>query len=597
MKKKYSILSFICILLLNITNISNAQIKIDYSLEMPKPHTHYFEVGMHLKNIEQAILNKGYLDIKMAVWTPGSYLVRDFAKNVEGMVAKVDNRSEKIIKINKNTWRIKLKPQSKEVQVNYSVYAFELSVRTSFIDDSHGYLNPGSVFVYINQLKNTPANLTITPFKDWSTITTGLKETSKNVFEIPNLDILVDSPIEIGNQKEYSFDVNGTVHKIGYYGDSKFDSTRLFSDMKRLCKTAIDIYGEIPCKNYTFILIPTLNNYGGLEHLNSTTCIFPRNFFESEKTYKKILSLLAHEYFHLWNVKRLRPYALGPFNYEAENITSMLWFSEGFTSYYENYILRKSGLITSQDYLTNFVEDINIIENQSGTSIQSVSESSIDAWIKFYKPNENSKNSTVSYYTKGAILGGILNMEILKNTNGTKNLDDFMQTMYQTYFVNLKKGFTDSEFKTSLEKFIGKKMDDFYEKCIYGTSPIDYNAAFDVVGLELNNVNENSNSPYLGVSFTGNIVKFIAKDSPAYESGLNVNDEIISINDKTEDPTKCIATKKPGETIAIKLIRDGIQKNLKVELKRNTNKFYEFVIKPNRTSKQEELYNKWLNIN
>ncbi len=597
MKRTYSLFLIITIFFLITTNISKAQIKIDYFLQMPKPHTHYFEVEMQLKNLDQSTLKKGYIDFKMAVWTPGSYLIRDFPKNVEGMVAKIDNGVEKIIKINKNTWRLKLKPQTKQIQINYSVYAYELSVRTSFIDDSHGYLNPGSVFIYINQLKNTPASLTIKPFKDWNTITTGLKEVSKNVFDIPNLDVLIDSPIEIGNQKVYTFEVNAIPHKIGYYGDSKFDSTRLISDMKRLCKTAIDIYGEIPCKNYTFILIPTLNNYGGLEHLNSTTCIFPRNFFESEKNYKKILSLLAHEYFHLWNVKRLRPYALGPFNYETENITSMLWFAEGFTSYYENYILLKAGLINQKEYLATYVEDINTIENQTGTQIQSVSESSIDAWIKFYKPNENSKNSTVSYYTKGTVLGGILNIEIIKSTNGQKNLDDFMRLMYQNFYIKLNKGFTDIEFKTSLEKFIGKKMDNFYEKYIYGTETIDYNKIFDFIGLSLDDKNADSNSSYLGVSLLGNKINFIARDSPAYNTGLNVYDEITSIDNKTDDLTKYIASQKTGDTINIKIIRDGLPKNIKVTLGKNLSKFYEFKINENKTPEQEKMYNKWLNIN
>ena len=571
--------------------------KIEYFLSMEQPQTHYFDVVMKVSNFDAKTKQQGFIDFKMAVWTPGSYLVREYAKNVESFSVTSGTSNLKSDKINKNTWRVRLLASSNEAIVKYKVYANELSVRTSFIDDSHGYLNPASVMMYVNEWKQFPSTVNIKPYKNWNTISTGLKSLGNNTYEAENLDILIDSPIEIGTQKVLSFDLNGIPHKIAMYGDVKMDEAKVTADFKKICETALTIVGEHPCKDYTFLIHNLAQGGGGLEHLNSTTCQTSRSAYTDEKKYQSFMSLIAHEYFHLWNIKRIHPKALGPFDYENENYTHLLWFSEGCTSFYQNYILRKANMMTPEEYLTTYGSEINTIENQPGNKIQSATESSWDAWIKFYRPNENSRNSTVSYYDKGAVLGGILNLVILKETKGSKNLDDVMKGLYQEYYKKHGRGFTDEEFQKMVESIVGKPMEDFFRKYIFGTETIPYNTFFEAVGLQLKDKYIDKIEPYLGTEFRGGGLKItsIIRDSPAYNDGLSVGDEILQVDgSRPDDISKIVSTKKIGDVIEVKVRRDGLEKKYNITLQRNSVK--NLVLEPleNQTKAQQEMYKKWL---
>jgi len=571
--------------------------KIEYFLSMEQPQTHYFDVVMKVSNFDKKTKQQGFIDFKMAVWTPGSYLIREYAKNVESVSVTSGPSSLKSDKINKNTWRVRLLTTSNEVTVKYKIYANELSVRTSFIDDSHGYLNPASVLMYVNEWRQLSSTINIKPYKNWNTISTGLKSLGNNTYQADNLDILIDSPIEIGRQKIFSFDLKGIPHKIAMYGDVKIDEDKVTADFKKVCETAMTIVGEHPCKDYTFLIHNIAQGGGGLEHLNSTTCQTSRSCYSDEKKYQSFMSLIAHEYFHLWNVKRIRPKALGPFDYENENYTHLLWFSEGCTSFYQNYILRRANMMNPEDYLKAYGDEINTIENQPGNKIQSVTESSWDAWIKYYRPNENSRNSTVSYYDKGAVLGGILNLIIIKETKGLKNLDGVMKGLYQEYYKKQGRGFTDEEFQKTVESVAGKPMGDFFQKYIFGTGTIPYNTFFETVGLQLKDKNIDKIEPFLGTEFKGGGLKItsVMRDSPAYNDGLNVGDEILEIDgSKPDDIVKIISSKKIGDIIKVKVRRDGLEKMYNVTLQRNPLK--NLVLEPlkNQTKAQMEMYKKWL---
>jgi predicted metalloprotease with PDZ domain len=573
------------------------QPKIEYFLSMEQPQTHYFDVVMKLSNFDAKTKQQGFIDLKMAVWTPGSYLIREYAKNVEGVSVTSGTSNLKSDKINKNTWRVRLLAASNEATIKYKVYANELSVRTSFIDDSHGYLNPASVMMYVNEWRQVSSTVSIKPYKYWNTVSTALKPLGNNVFEAENLDILIDSPIEIGTQKVLSFDLKGIPHKIAMYGDVKMDEPKVTADFKKVCETAMTIVGEHPCKDYTFLIHNIALGGGGLEHLNSTTCQTSRSSYSDEKRYQGFMSLIAHEYFHLWNVKRIRPKALGPFDYENENYTHLLWFSEGCTSFYQSYILRKANMMTSEEYLTNYGNEINTIENQPGNKVQSATESSWDAWIKYYRPNENSRNSTISYYDKGAVLGGILNLAILKETNGSKNLDDLMKGLYQEYYKKQSRGFTDEEFQKMVESVAGKPMGDFFQKYIFGTETIPYNTYFETVGLQLKDKNADKLDPFLGTEFRGGGLRItgVVRDSPAYNDGLNVGDEILQIDGaRPDDIAKLVTSKKIGDVMEVKVKRDGLEKKYNITLQRNPAK--NLVLEPleNQTKEQISMYKKWL---
>lgn len=586
---------------------SSSTMAIAYTLSMPKPQTHYFQVKMQVNGTDsQAFKSQGYVEVKMPVWTPGSYLVREYAKNVEGFRAESpEGKPLKAQKLNKNTWRVYHQGVS-TTNIYYSVYAYELTVRTSFLDESHGYLNGASVFMFVNQYKEAPATLTIEPYSQWKTVSTGLTPIpgQRFTYNVPNFDILVDSPIEIGNHKVLKFETLNIPHFVAMYGEATYDENRMLKDMKKVTEEASKVVGEHPCRDYTFLVHNIANGGGGLEHLNSTSLQVSRTAYKNEARYLGFLSLVAHEYFHLWNVKRIRPKALGPFDYENENYTHLLWVAEGLTTFYQTYILRRAGFYSPEQYLTSVATGIAGIENTPGQRVQSLAESSWDAWIKHYRPNENSKNTAISYYDKGAVVGGLLNLAIIESTKGQRNLDDVMRYLWDEYYKKQKRGFTDEEMQAAIEKVAGKSMEAFFQQYIWGTEPIDYNKFFQPFGCQLVEYN-NSRDAYLGADTKTTegslLVSLVYRDGPAYNQGLNVNDEIVAIDGgkvpaNVEALNRIMSTKAPNDVINLTVVRDGLIKNLSIQLGQNPNKTYKIQRVANPTAEQEALYNKWLFI-
>lgn len=501
---------------------------------MPKPQNHYFEVEMHLTDFEG-----DYIDIQMPTWAPGSYLVREFARHVNLVKAKDSNdKLLNVYKRNKNTWRIE-KGDSKAVTINYEVYAFELTVRTSFLDLTHGYINGTSVFMYPENDKNLGGELHITPYKDFKKISTALPikgeglstENRTQIFTFENYDHLGDSPIEIGNQEVFTFDAAGVKHKVAMYGAGNYDIPTLQKDMAKVVESATNVFGENPNKEFLFIIHNVMKGGGGLEHCASTSLSVNRWTYEGE-AYIQFLSLVAHEYFHLWNVKRIRPVELGPFNYNEENYTSLLWVMEGFTSYYDELILRRAGFYTEQQYLKKLNTILNYVEGSVGNKVQPVAHASYDAWIKAYRTNENSANTIISYYPKGQLLASVLDAMIVNKYKGKKSLDDFMQTLWNKYYKKLNRGFSEDEFQAELEVFLKMDLSTFFKDYVFGVKTIPYNFYFSEIGLTVKDVS--SVKPSFGASVYNNngkvIVRRIRANSAAEESGLSVNDEIISFN-------------------------------------------------------------------
>lgn len=521
---------FSFILLLSLSSTALAQ-SIKYELKMPKPQNHYYHVEMVLEGFSDKTV-----DVKMPIWAPGSYLAREFAKNVNLVKAYDASGNELAVKkTNKNTWKIN-KGKAKKITVKYEVYAFEISVRTSFLDLTHGFVSGSGVFMYIDGYKNKSGKVDIYPYEDFNVITTALKEAPEGVskdgfttYVFDDYDQLVDCPIEIGNQEVFDFMAAGVKHTVAMYDFGNYDIESLKKDMAKVVEATTDVFGQNPNKEYTFIVHNGTS--GGLEHTNSTVLGANRWGYEGEK-YIDFLELVAHEYFHLWNVKRIRPIELGPFNYDEENYTSLLWVMEGFTSYYEKLVLLKAGYFDSKTFLNKMFSSLNYVEGSMGARVQPVSHASFDAWIKAYRPNENSQNTTASYYSRGSVIAMMLDAKIIANHKGEKTLDDFMRLIYDKYYVGKGRGFSESEFKQELTSFLGESMDEFYEKYIDGTEIPDYPSIFAPVGLKVEYVGKPKPSVGMSLSQEGGktIIKRIRSNSPAEESGLSVNDEIIGVN-------------------------------------------------------------------
>lgn len=568
-----------------------------HEISMAAPHTHYFQVKTTLE-LSQAQWNKPFVDFKMAAWTPGSYLIREFARNVESLTTEKNGQAVPVEKINKNTWRVYLSKGQKQVTISYDVYAFELSVRTSFLDDTHGYINPASVLLYVKEFSNQAQWVKINPHKSFLRISTALKQHAEHVFIAKDLDELIDSPIEIGNHQVFQFKVGNIPHQIAFYGPAKVDTTKFIADVKKMCEEAAKVIGVHPCDHYLFIVHNLLRGSGGLEHLNSTTCQVSRAAYETESGYHGILGLLSHEYFHLWNVKRIRPKALGPFDYENENYTHNLWLSEGMTSYYGALILQRSGQTTTEAYLKGVADEISSVENQPGNKVESAASSSWDAWIKYYRPNENSRNSSISYYSKGSVLGTVFNLWIIQQTKGKASLDDVFRYLYQNYYVKLQRGFTDAELENAFSKVAGVSAKSMFEKYIYGTATPDYAALLKEVGYEWSDSNQGKTQPFLGITVAAGKITSVVRGSSAYDFGLNVGDEILKVNSDTfENLEKTMKDKKVGDTILFTVRRDGLERTLAVPLGKSTIAAFKISPMEHLTDSQKELRMKWLGKN
>lgn len=569
--------------------------QIQYTVTFPEAQAHYADIEMNISGLEQNQLN-----LKLPVWTPGSYLVREFSKNIESLSALANNKSVEVVKTRKNIWQLNTQGLT-AVTIKYRVYAFEISVRTSFIDASHGFLSISGMFLYPDGMLHQPSTIHIVPYKNWSKVSTSLEMVNNDPFTrySPDYDILFDSPIEVGNQDIFTFDAAGVKYEVAMVNEGNYDKARLKKDMAHIVELETAIYGENPNKHYTFIVHNYAKGGGGIEHLSSTVLGAARNSYGTEAGYQGFLGLVAHEHFHLWNVKRLRPIALGPFDYDNENYTTDLWIAEGFTAYYDNLVVHRTKLYSTENYLGVLASDINTVENQPGAKVQSLSQASFDAWIKYYRPDENAINTTVSYYNKGSLIAMLLDLEIINDTQGAKSLDDVMRYMYQEYYKNKKRGYTDAEFKQALEKFADCNLDDFYRKYVNGLDDLNYNQYLGYAGYQLVNDYANTSNPTLGIKTTivnGRVkVLNVLRGSAAWIDGISVNDEIVAINGlPIADFTNLLPGKQVGDKVTVNLFRDGRPMDIPVTLLKDEQVKYRIISLDKVTPQQLTVRNKWL---
>jgi predicted metalloprotease with PDZ domain len=557
---------------------------INYRLKMEKPQNHYFQVEMELTDFKE-----NEVTVKMPVWAPGSYLVREFSKNVD--LVKAKDEKGQVLAVNKktkNAWVIS-KGAAKKVVVSYEVYAFELSVRTSFLDLTHGFVSGSGVFMYVDGHQELAGQLTVVPFKDFAKVSTALPKSAESVaadgvqsFVFKNYDQLVDCPIEIGNQEVFTFKAAGVLHTVAIYGAGNYNVDRLKADMAKIVETATGVVGENPNKEYTFIIHNVVDGQGGLEHCNSCTLSVNRWTY-SDTEYLGFLSLVAHEYFHLWNVKRIRPIELGPFNYDEENYTSLLWVMEGFTTYYDELLLVRAGYTDDTDYLQKLQGTVNYVEGSVGARVQPVAHASFDAWIKAYRPNENSSNTTMTYYSRGQMLAALIDVMIVSKYDGKKCLDHFLQQLYNKYYKKLNRGFSEQEFKTELEELLGENLDGFFAKYVNGTDIAPLSETFAKVGVQVTEIGLPRASFGAGLRQDGGktIVRSIRAGSAAELAGLSVNDELIGCNGYRVDQTdfeQFVNGVENGAQFKILVSRDDILYELSVKMTMYDRPQYQFKV-------------------
>lgn len=422
------------------------------------------------------------IDFKMPQWMPGYYQIMNYAKSVENISAK--DKKGNIISIenlNDNTWRI-IDGGKKKFYISYDIKTDRKFVANSYIDESHAYIVSANSFLYVEGYKDIPVSVEVEMYENWKDIATGLQKAAvkSNEFIALDFDILYDCPLLIGNLEELpSFKINGIEHKFIGYNIGDFDKIQFMEMLKKVVESAVNIIGDIPYEQYTFIGIGP--GQGGIEHLNNTVVSFNGDRLNSPEALTSMLNFLAHEYFHHYNVKRIRPFELGPFNYDQENRTNLLWVSEGLSVYYEYLIVKRAGIMDAKSLLSHLEEHINSVENNPGRHYQSLIQSSYYTWEDGPFGNYG---KGISYYQKGPIVGLLLDFAIRNATQNKRSLDDVMQLLYWNYYKNAHRGFTDAEFQQTCEAIAGLSLQPVFEY-VNTTKEIDYNTYLNYAGLTL----------------------------------------------------------------------------------------------------------------
>ncbi|BCS35331.1 peptidase M61 [Luteitalea sp. TBR-22] len=504
----------------------DADAAISYTLRFPDAARHYVDVEATYPTAGQA-----RIELMMPVWTPGSYLVREYARHVEAVEVTEPAGAKAPVKVRKNRWAIETGGAAR-VTVRYRVYGREMSVRTNWVESRYALLNGAATYLTLVGGLQRPHHVSLVLPQGWTRAMSGLPEAGGR-FTAADFDTLVDSPIVAGDLKVYEFTQSGKPHYLVNVNEGgNWDGARAVGDVQKIVAEQEKLWGSLPYDKYVFINMITEAG-GGLEHKNSTVLMTSRWAMGTRQSYLGWLGLVSHEFFHVWNVKRMRPAALGPFDYETENYSPSLWVSEGFTSYYGDLLVRRAGLSTDAEYANGLSNQIRALESTAGRLVQPVTQSSYDAWIKQYRPDENSGNTGISYYTKGAVIAALLDARIRFGTNSQKSLDDVMRLAYQRY--SGAKGFTEAEFRAVVVEVGGESLRDVLVRALDTTQPLDYQPLLDAYGLQFAPSDSRATRGWLGIRTRVDagrlVISEVQRGTPAAQAGLNVDDEIIAIGD------------------------------------------------------------------
>ncbi|HET9013520.1 MAG TPA: PDZ domain-containing protein, partial [Gemmatimonadaceae bacterium] len=571
-----------------------------YTLSFPAPQTHYLEISASVPTDRRP-----EVELMMAVWTPGSYLVREYERNVEAVTAAgSDGRALAVVKSDKNRWRITTGGAA-TVTVKYRVYAREMSVRTNWVEAGFALVNGAPTFLTLADRTPRAHEVVITPATGWARSVTGLPEMSggPHRYRAPDFDTLADSPILVGNPAVYEFTLDGKKHYLVNEGEGGvFDGARAVKDIEAIVREYRRMWGFLPYDKYLFLNLLTEAG-GGIEHKNSTVLMASRWTTRTRRTYNAWLDLASHEFFHAWNVKRLRPVELGPFDYENEVHTKNLWIAEGVTEYYADLALHRAGLITREEYLDSVSDRIEELQTTPGRLVQSAEMASFDAWIKYYRPDENSINTSVSYYTKGSVVGLLLDARIRKATNGARSLDDVMKAAYEKY--SGMRGYTADEFRAVAEQVAGVSLKAFWDSAVTGTDELDYKETLETLGLRFRSVAVPADRPgraWLGIGTRNDagrlLVSQVRRDTPGMAAGLNVDDEILAIDDyrvRADRLDNRLDQYRPGDKVTLLVARREQLLRLPLTFGTEPPRAWRLEVNPAASESQQSSRGRWLN--
>lgn len=574
----------------------DAEPRLAITVSMDRPSTHYYHVVLRADG-----LKGDAQDFKLPAWTPGYYRIMDYARNVVNFRAEDgDGRVLPWEKTAKNTWRVGTGRAAAAV-VSYDVYAFTRFCADSYLGDDGGFITPAGIFMHVAGRLKEPVTVTIRPAPDWNRISTGLDSVAgrPGTFAAPDFDALYDCPILVGNQEVLAFEAAGIPHEVAAYDLGAADRPRMMADFKKIVEAATAMMGDVPYRRYVFLVIGP--GGGGLEHLNSCALALNPASLSGPEGYKGWLSFVAHEYFHLYNVKAVRPLALGPFDYDRENYTNMLWVSEGLTVYYEYLLLNRAGLMSRDEVLERLGATIARYENAPGRRRQPATASSFDTWLNFFGRGEHAANTTISYYDIGAGLGLVLDLKIRGATKGRASLDDVMRTLYRTFYREKKRGFTDREFREAAERAAGVPLAEIFDVYASTVRDIDYPRALAVAGLSIDVEPREAREPWLGASVQDQngsaVVTSVELDSPASRAGLSAQDEILALDGRRVTPRSfagALGVRKPGDRLRVLVARRGAVREIEVSLGRKMERSFRIAPLSDMAPDRKAILDGWL---
>ena len=511
------------------------QAPVHYRIEAAAPHARLFTVTLTVAHPQEQ------QELSLPVWIPGSYLVREFSKNLQRLSAQ-QGRRVPLLQLDKHRWRATCRTD-RPLVLTYEVCAYDSSVRTAWLDASRGFFNGTSVCLRVHGQEDAPHALEVASTAataHWS-VATGLTPQSIDkrgfgVYAASHYDELVDCPVEMGTFWSGQFTACGVAHRFVVAGAApSFDGKRLLADTQKICETAIRFWhgkGKPPIKNYLFMLNAVHDGYGGLEHRNSTALICGRRDLPrmgqapATEGYTTLLGLISHEYFHTWNVKRLRPAEFSRYDYSQENYTQLLWFFEGFTSYYDDLLLRRAGLIDDANYLKLLAKATNQVLQTPGRSVQTVAQASFDAWVKYYRQDENTPNATVSYYTKGSLVALCLDLTLRRE--GKTTLDDVMRALWKRCAGG---PMTEADLRAELASLAGRSFDNELDQWVHSTAELPLAELLAAHGVALK-PEQPQLAQRLGLRVTENHsvqLKTVLRGGPAEKAGMAAGDEWLGL--------------------------------------------------------------------
>ena len=540
--------------------------RIHYTIRPAHPEAHLFEVSCTVPAPDP----EGQR-FSLPAWIPGSYLIRDFARHIVSIRAEAGGKPVRLNKLDKHTWQTAPLAHGKKLTLHYEVYAWDLSVRGAHLDTTHAFFNGTSVFLCVHGQQDAPCRVELQApagkaYERWRVATAlprdkGTRPQAFGHYLAENYDALIDHPVEMGTFTLARFKACGVPHEVAITGRHDCDLKRLTADLKRICEWQIRFFGEpAPVDRYVFLVTAVGDGYGGLEHRASTALLYSRDDLPYvgmdglPERYRTFLGLCSHEYFHTWNVKRIKPAAFVPYDLDRENHTTLLWAFEGFTSYYDDLALLRSGAITEKDWLELVARNIDNVLRGPGRLTQSLAESSFDAWSKYYRPDENTPNAVVSYYAKGALVALALDLTLRAGTHGKVSLDDVMRALWERHGKS-GVGVGDDTIRTIAEELSGMKLQRFFADAVHGTADLPLAKLLRPFGIRLER-SPASRTPSLGIKTAteGNELRIATayRGGAAEAAGLSAGDVLIAIDGLRVQPAgldRLLQRRRAGETV------------------------------------------------